>query len=234
MARSRNKMSRKELVETDQITSRLEQSAMWVIDHPRPFIWGIAGVVGTIAVVAGWSLYASGRHEQAQLALGAVIRTFHNAAGFESEEARYQATLEEAVRVEEAFGGRAGQIARYYAALSHEALGDTGETVRILEELAGSGHPTIRPPARFALGQTYTKEEQFDRAIEVYRTLLDSGEYASPPILFELAGLSEAAGRAAEALDFYESLMRDYPDSVYQPEAERAVKRLGAGGAGSA
>ena len=224
---SRKKLSRKELVQKDEITNRLEQAVTYVLEHPQPFVWGIAIAVIVAVVATGWTLYASGRNEDAQVALASVIRAYNDTVTFESDEARYQATLGEAAQVTDAYGNlQAGQIARYYAALSHEGLGESGEAIRLLEELVASSDPAVRPIARFALGQSYKKQGQIDQAIGVYEGLLQSGDYAAPPVIFELAQLHEAADRRDQARTYYESLLADYPDSVYQPDAEKAVKRL--------
>jgi tetratricopeptide (TPR) repeat protein len=232
---SRRKLTRKDLVRQDEFGSRLEQAAVYVVDHPQPFLLGIAGVVVVAVAAMGWTLYAGSRNESAQAALGSVIRAYHDLSAFESDEARYQAALAEANRVGETYGGLpAGRIARYYAALSHEGLGEIDEAVRLLGELAASSDAVIRPVARYALGQTYKRQQDFDRAIGVYQDLLESGEHSAPALVFEIAQLHEAAGRPAEARSSYESLLANYPESVYQPEAERALKRLGTADSGDA
>jgi predicted negative regulator of RcsB-dependent stress response len=225
---ARRKLSRKQLVEPDQITTRLEDAVDWVMDHPRPFLWGIGGVVVIAVALTGWTLYANSRDEGAQAALGEVIRAYNDVVTYESDVARYQATLTEALEVDEAYGGmQAGRIARYYAALSHDGLGEADEAVRLLEELSGSSDAAIRPVARFALGQILKQQGEFDRAIDVFEQLLDSGEYAGPAVLFEIGQSHEAAGRAAEARTYYDTLLVNHPDSAYQAAVERALRRLG-------
>lgn len=234
MAGGRKRLSRKELVQQDQITSGLEETVEWIMDHPRPFLWGIAAVVVVAVLATGWTLYARNRSESAQVALGNVIRAYHDMASYESDAARFQATLNAAREVEAAYGGlQAGRIASYYEALAHEGLGEDQEAVEILESLAGSQDPTIRPLAAFALGQSLRQQGEIDRATEVYHDLLDSGEYSPPVLLFELGGLSEEAGRLEEAENYYEALLADYAGSVLEPEAEQALKRLRTTGTGS-
>lgn len=235
MAGGRKRLSRKELVQQDQITSGLEETVEWIMDHPRPFLWGIAAVVVVAVLATGWTLYARNRSETAQVALGNVIRVYHDIASYESEVARFQATLNAAREVEAAYGGlQAGRIASYYEALAHAGLGEDEEAVEILEALASSADPTIRPVAAFALGQNLRKQGELDRAIEVYQDLLDSGEYSPPILLYELGGLSEEAGHLEEAENYYESLLSDYSGSVLEPEVEKALKRLRTTGTGSA
>jgi TolA-binding protein len=101
----------------------------------------------------------------------------------------------------------------------------------LLGDLAASSDVTIRPLARFALGQSFRKQGEFDRAIGVYQELLDSGEYAAPAVLFEMGQIQEAAGRPAEARTYYETLQANHPDSAYQAAVERALRRLRAGAA---
>ena len=232
---SRKKLSRKELVQKDEITVRLERGAEYVWDNPRPFLWGGALVLVVALAVAGWTVYSSRREAAGQLALASVIQAYNDTLTYASDDARYQATLSEANGVVAEYGGSStALVARYYAALSHEGLGDLGESVRLLEELAASSDPAIRPVAQFALGQSFKKQGDFNRAIELYDALLASDEYAPETLVFELGQLHEAADRVAEARTFYESLIANYPGSVYQPEAERALKRIDTLGPGSA
>jgi len=227
LARARKRLSRRELVREDEITSRLERVAVYVVDHPRPILWGIAAVAAIAIAATGWNLYAASRDEGAQSELGELIRTYHDLTTFESDDARYQATLLQATAIDEAYGSLpAGRIARYYAALGHEGLGETEEAVSLLEGLAESSDSAVEPLARFALGQLYKKGGQFDAAIDVYQELLDSGQYARVPLVFELAQLNEAVGRTEEARGYYDSILTNYSGSVYEAEAERALKRL--------
>jgi tetratricopeptide (TPR) repeat protein len=227
VASGRRKMSRKELVQQDQITNRLEETVEWVMDHPQPFLWGIAAVIVVAVVATGWTVYATNRNESAQAALGEVIRTYHDTIAYESDTARFQATVNEALEVEASYGGmQAGRIASYYRALAHEELGEVEEATEILESLASSSDRTIGPLAAFALGQAYKSQGAIERAEAIYQDLLESGEYSAPVLLFELAGLSEAGGRIAEAENYYESILSDYPGSVLEADAERALKRL--------
>jgi TolA-binding protein len=232
---SRNKLSRKELVQKDEITARLEQGAEYIWDNPRPFLWGVSLVVLAGIAVAAWTVYSARREAASQIALAAVIQSYNDTLTFASDEARYQATVTEAMRVEQDYAGSsAEQVARYFRALSHEGLGETEEAVSLLEDLAGSSDPAIRPLARFALGQSLKAQGELDRAIQLYDDLLTAGEYAADTLVFELGQLHEAADRVDEARALYESLVSEYPGSVYQSEAERALKRIATTGPGSA
>lgn len=232
---SRSKLSRKELVRKDEITSRLEQMAEYVWNNPQPFLWGAAVLVLGAAAVAGWSVWSASRASEAQAGLARVIQAYNDKTTFASDDARYEAALGAAVQVEEEYGGSSvGRIAQVYEALSHEGLGEADDAVRILEELAASDDPAIRPVAQFALGQSFKKQGEFDRAIALYQELLESGEYAPEPLVFELGQLNEAAEHIEEARTFYQSLLSNYPDSEYQTDAERALKRLDTFVAGNA
>jgi tetratricopeptide (TPR) repeat protein len=235
VAGGKKRLSRKELVQQDQITSGLEDAVEWIMDHPRPFLWGIGAVIVVVVLATGWTLYARNRSESAQVALGNLIRVYRDMNSYDSDVARLQATLNAAREVEGAYGGlQAARIASYYEALAHEGLGEDEEAAEILEALANSTDPTIRPLAAFALGQNLRRQGNVDRAIEICRDLLDSGEYSAPVLLFELGGLSEEAGRLEEAENYYESIRSEYAGSVLEPEAEQALKRLRTTGSGRA
>ena len=119
----RKRLSRKELTEKDEITSKLELAAMFAVDNAKPLLTGISVVVVAIAAFVGWNAYSARVEANAQSALGEVIGIFNVIDG-QTDEARFNSTIEEAALVQSGFpGSQAADIAQYFAALSHEGLG---------------------------------------------------------------------------------------------------------------
>ena len=223
---ARKKLTRRELVQKDEITSTLEQVTTFAVENRKPLLTIVAVVVVVIAVLVGWNVIAANREADAQSALSEVIRVYTDTTLAEGEE-RFQATLTEAQRVQDEYPNQtAAQIAQYYAALSHKGLGNSAEAVRLLRELIDSGDETIRQVARYALAESYKSNEEFENAITVYRELVDSDGYSKGAVLYELGRLHETISKPDEARDYYQSLVGEYPDSPFRVDADRALKRL--------
>ena len=223
---ARKKLTRRELVQKDEITSTLEQVTTFAVENRKPLLTIVAVIVVAATVLVGWNIFAANREANAQSALSEVIRLYTDTTLAEGEE-RFQATLTEAQRVQAEYPNQtAAQIAQYYAALSHKGLGNSSEAVRLLRELIDSGDETIRQVARYALAESYKSNEEFENAITVYRELVDSDGYSKGAVLYELGRLHETISKPDEARDYYQSLVGEYPDSPFRVDADRALKRL--------
>ena len=223
---ARKKLTRRELVQKDEITSTLEQVTTFAVENRKPLLTIGAVIVVAATVLVGWNIFAANREANAQSALSEVIRLYTDTTLAEGKE-RFQATLTEAQRVQAEYPNQtAAQIAQYYAALSHKGLGNSSEAVRLLRELIDSGDETIRQVARYALAESYKSNEEFENAITVYRELVDSDGYSKGAVLYELGRLHETISKPDEARDYYQSLVGEYPDSPFRVDADRALKRL--------
>ena len=222
----RQRLSRKELTETDEITSVLERAADFVVDNAKPFVAGIVIVVAAAAGIVGWRVYAARADAVAQTALAEVIASYAD-AGLQSDDAGYAATVESADRVRtEHAGTRAADMALYYAALAHQGLGDMEASDGILRGLIESGSETLVDNARFALAESYKKRGDLESAIAEYAVLAESPDFSRGAVLYELGRLHEAVERFAEARGYYETLISDHPNSPFRTDADRALRRL--------
>ena len=224
---ARKRLTRKEIVQKDEITSVLERSTTYVVEHGKPIAIAVGAVVVGITVVIVLNVTAANREAAAQNALAEVIRIYSTVTEDTTDESRFQATLVEAARVQADHPDQpAAQIARYYAGLSHEGLGDSDQAIAILTELVDSGDEMVNQVARVALAESYKKQDNLDRAIEVYQELADSGGYSKSAVLYELGRLHEATSMPDEARAYYQSVVGDYPNSPYREDADRALRRL--------
>jgi tetratricopeptide (TPR) repeat protein len=224
---ARKKLTRKELVQKDDITSGLEWATTYVVEHAVPIGIGVGLVVVGIAIAVVLNVTAANREAAAQSALAEVIRIYSTITEDTTDEERFQAALVEAARVEADHPDQpAAQIARYYAGLSHEGLGDSDQAIAILTELGEAGDETVKQVALFALAESHKKEGDLESAIEVYQALADSGGYSPSAVLYELGRLYEATSKPEEARGYYQSLVGEYPDSPFRADADSALRRL--------
>ena len=93
------------------------------MEHGKPIAIGVSAAVVGIAIIVVLNVTAANREAAAQSALAEVIRVYATVTEDTSDEARFQATLTEAARVESDYPDQpATQIARYFAGLSHQGL----------------------------------------------------------------------------------------------------------------
>lgn len=115
--------------------------------------------------------------------------------------------------------------AEYAAAQYHQAA-----AIDTLEDLLQRfPQATILPQALFSLGNLYASRQQFDLAIDKMRRILNqySQSIVGDRALFRLAEIHETNLRDPhKAQEFYEQLLRDYPQSLYLEEARRRAREL--------
>jgi tetratricopeptide (TPR) repeat protein len=225
---ARKRMTRKELVQKDEITSTLEHTTEFVVEQRKPILVVVSIVVALVIVLVGFNVYSANRRAASQSALSEVIDIFTDIDGYDSEEERFEAALSEAQTVQANYSNlAAGQIAEYYVALSNQGLGNTTEAVRILQALVENGDDTINQVARFALAESYRTHGELETAITVYQELEDSGGYSRVAVLYELGRLHEEISKPDEARSYYQKIVGEHPDSGFRADADRALKRLG-------
>ena len=225
---ARKRLSRKELVQKDEITTTLETMTAFLLEHGKLLATGAGVVVAVVLVFVAWSVYAANREASSQSALAKVIAAFADTEGFDSDQQRFETALAQGQVVRDDYPNlRAGQIAEYYMALSHEGLGNTTESVRILRGLIETGDETIQQVARYALAESYKTHGELETAIAVFQELVDTAGYSQGAVLYELGRLHEAISKPEEARSYYRSIVGEYPDSPFRPDADRALERLG-------
>ena len=227
---ARKKLTRRELVQKDEITSTLQDVTTFVVEHRKPVSAVAAVVVVAVVLLIGWNVIAANREASSQSALSEVIQTYTDTELTEDEE-RFQATLTKAQLVQEEYPNQdTARVAQFYAALSHQGLGNNAEAVQLLEGLLDSGDETVQEIARYALAESYKNSGELERAITVYQELADSGGYSEGAVQYELGRLHETMDSLDEAREHYESLVAEFPDSPFRADADRALSRLPGGG----
>ena len=225
---ARKRMTRKELVQKDEITSTLEHTTAFVLKQRKPILAVASIVVALVIILVALNVYSANRRAASQSALSKVIDIFTDTVGYDSDQERFEAALAEAHGVRDTYENLpAGQIAEYYIALSNGGLGNTTEAVRILKSLVETGDDTIQQVARYALAESYKTHGEVETAITVYQELEDIGGYSQVAVLYELGRLHEEISKTDEARSYYQKIVGEYPNSAFRADADRALKRLG-------
>jgi tetratricopeptide (TPR) repeat protein len=220
-------MSRHELKSQDEFTTTLQRFTEFVYNRKKQIIRGLSIAAGLAAMILVWFLYSANRNANAQAQLSAAI-SIYNDPSIATDKERYEKTLAEAQKTYDDYGSTAiGPIAKYFVAMSKEGLGDRAGAVQTLQEVIESGDGEIRNVAQFALGGIYKRSGEFQKAIDIYKPLFDSGGYSKSALAIELAELHEANKQLDQAKEYFQRIISEFPDSPFRQRADQALKRLG-------
>ena len=89
------------------------------------------------------------------------------------------------------------------------------------------GDASIKAVAQFALASIYRKHGDVQKAADIYKQLYSSGDYSKSAATYELATMYEGTKQMDQAKDYYQKLLKEFPDSPFRQFAEEALKRLG-------
>ena len=232
-------ISRKEL-KKDEIRETLAHGAEAVISHQRfAAILVVAAVAVGLAIV-GWRWYSERQTVRASVALEEAMKIFQariRAPGspeepgeltYVEEKNKYEDAAKKFSEVARNYSRtRPGQVARYYAALSHEQLGRHEQALKELKELERSAHKEYAALARFQLAAVYAKTGKLEEAATLLRQLADKPTALVPRALV-LLSLADQLRRSnpEEAVKIYEQIKKDFPKSTLSEEAEKRLETL--------
>ena len=82
--------------------------------------------------------------------------------------------------------------------------------------------------AQDLLAQTFINQDDFDRAIEIYKTIENENpaNYVLDAVLFHRAEAHEKKGEIEEALDLFKRIKEEYPQTYYGYDATAKVTEL--------
>jgi tetratricopeptide (TPR) repeat protein len=122
---------------------------------------------------------------------------------------------------------KSAKLAEYYAGVCYKELGDYASAVDYL-----SGFNTrdmmVGSAAQSSLGDAYTGLGDYDKAARVYLDAADQYENSfTTPILLKKAGIVyEELGELEKALEVYERISSDYPESAEGREMNKYIGRV--------
>jgi hypothetical protein len=233
----------KEQIKQDEFASGLEQAASWASTHRDELRIGVGVAVVLLAAVGAVGYFQSQRAREADRAFRDALTTFEApvtaeiAPGadlpggqvFATAEDKYKTAAAAFEGVERRFGSsKAGQRAKYYAALARTQLGQYPEAEKALTEIQQKQSGLEAELARLALADLYRRSGQTDKAVEAYRGLASKGSADLPRdfALLSAAQTLEGAKRWKEARDAYRQLVDEFPASVFAGEARTRVEYL--------
>lgn len=121
-----------------------------------------------------------------------------------------------------------GNIARLYAGLCYAHTENAEEAVKYLEDFDACDDAMISNAAIAALGNCYAQLGQNDKAAA---TLLKAAKRAdnntlSPLFYLQAGQIFEAIGENSKALECYETIKNEYPQSIQRQDIDKYIERL--------
>jgi tetratricopeptide (TPR) repeat protein len=241
----------KRQIKQDEFRSGIEHAVAWVRGHRRE-----ARLVAVVLVLVGVGVgtltyYRAHQTARARQALAEALELFEapleadlpagsprpGGTVFATSAEKFTKAAAAFDGVERRFGSRpAGVRAKYYAALCRVELGKLDEAEKALGELGGRREPGALEPAlaRLALAGLHRRAGRVEKAVEVYRQLVDDPTLPLPRdhALMTLAETLEQAHRLSEARDAYRRLVEQFPTSTYVHQAGEKAAFLEAGSRG--
>lgn len=167
----------------DKFAQAAATSASWVNVHRSTVVrWSIIAAVALVVVIGGL-IFSSIRSSQANDALGAAMDIYNAPLAQPGEPAQsgvYATSAERAkaanskfVSVADEYGWtRQGKMARYFAGITDEELGQTASAESALQSVAGSWDRNLANLAKVALAGIYHQTGRDSQAIDLYNQII--------------------------------------------------------------
>lgn len=217
-------MTQQEL-ESDPLVQSVERVQSFYDEYQNAIIGGAIAVLLIIAGGIGYYYYSQSQERQAQQLMGPAETAFLQAdyqTALNGSDEEFTVGFEQIINN---YGGTdAGNLARYYAAVCEYNLGNTEtalnymDSYEIPEGILGVG------PLSFK-GVLYTEMGQHEQAAQTYLKAAewDQNEATAPYNYLEAANAFHDAGNTAQAREYANVVVNEYPNSSQVPEAERLL-----------
>ncbi len=221
-------ISRKHELREDKVITFYARAWQFVDENRNVVYAALAGVVVLVAAIVGYVLYQNAQAAEAEEMLAGIVALY--------EDGSYQQALEGTadrlglLEIADEYGGTpAGNLAHFYAA---DALFNLGEYDRALEHFSAFdvSRDLIGASALAGQAAVYEVREEFERAADLYRRAAYHFEnpLTTPEYLFSAGRAFELAGLQDEAVEQYEAILNEYPESTQASNIEVYIARASA------
>ncbi len=192
------------------------------------YILGLAGLIILCAI--GYLLMknmGAKKQEKAEIAMYKAQKAF--------SEQNWKVTLEGdgsfegAVDVAETYKNtKAGNLARFYAGVSHLKLGEFEEAITYLSKFKATEDPNVNALAFSNLGDAYVELDDINEAMKTYKKAAEekSEAYQSEMLLRYGKAQVELADNLDGALATFKKVVDEFPKSTQAREAENYIAAL--------
>lgn len=208
------------------VGSSLTKAEKFFEDNRQAITIGAAAIFVIAAAYFGYTRYYLAPLEQE-----AQTKIFHAQRLFEKD------SFAEAVNGYKNYDGfldiaadysqtKAGNLANYYGGISYLRLGEYENAIRLLDEF-NTDDPIFSVLATTAIGDAFMELDQAEEALEYYQKAVRGAEnsYAVPFTLQKAALTAEVLGDYEMALDYYQRIKSEYPDSKQAADIQKYIAR---------
>jgi len=239
------RLTRKEIVQEDKIRTSLTRIYEWILRNSRLLIASVGLLLITVLGSYIWKSYQQNRFAELQIQFAEALKIYHspsvknptneqppnpNLYNFKNDQERRKKALESFnIVISNSSNSNLGLFSRYYAARIQHELDQREEAKQklalIIEE---ANQVEIRSLARNFLAHVLLLEKDRKRASEILEAILNDSDSSFPKesVILRLARNLEQDNKASKAVEFYQKLLDDYPDSNYASEARSRIDRL--------
>jgi len=229
-------ISRRDL-KTDEVRDTFERGAEAVLSHQQLTLYLLIAAVVVAVGVFGWRTFSERQTVKAFAAYDDAMKIFEAPVGAPGPpgEPAYTDKIKKYTDAEQKFSDlaakyphtRAGELARYYIALSFEKLDKNAEAKAALQGLTGSSDEEVAAMARFELAGLEDRTGAGDDAVKLYQQLIDKPTVLVPKPVVMLALADHYAPKdPAQAVKLYTQIKTDYPDTPIAEQADQALSLL--------
>jgi TolA-binding protein len=236
------KTSERHQLKANPVAERLAVASAWLSERGARVAW-TAALVLVLAVAIGvfWAWRQRAQERASALLAEAMVITdaqiVEAGSGtfpattntYPTERARSEAAVAKFQAVLQEYpSSRAAVTARYELASLLVSLGRPQEAEQQYRELADSDRGIHGRMARMALAELQVNAGRYDEAIQTYRDAAARKDEELPVdgVLMQLGRAYTLAGKRAEALQTYQRIVSEFPDSIYAAEAKRVAEEL--------
>ena len=244
---SSKRLSPKEIkhdIREDEVRTFLTRAVEHLQDNPKQVIGAIAGVVALILLIAGGMSYIDHQRDAANEQLAQALKLYQAPVvtedadpddprdpSFASDEDRIARARAAFEGVQKDFGSNiAGEVAGLYLAEIEASEGNTESARSTWEEFLDShGEHILAISVRLNLIRLDRAEGRSAEVAEELQGELDKAEKTLPEdvILFELAQTREAMGETEIAMELYQRIIDEFPQSPYVGRARQLTTSAG-------
>ncbi len=227
----------------DDLSDAMERGVEYAGSHVKPILLAIGGILALVALFGAFSMYRGHRAEQANAALSKAIEIYQapidptaakpddpEAPTFADTAARQARAKTLFQELRDDYGSTdAGSVASVYLAQIALSENQPDQARELWNDFIGShGDHLLAGQARVNLLQL---DRSQGKGEEVAQTLTAMLEQAEPPlpqdiILHELAITQAQLGKTTDAVQSYQRILDEFPQSPFAGDARQKISAL--------
>ena len=236
------RLTRKD-IKRDEFTAAVGRSVEYAETHVRTLVYAVGGIVLLVALALAFHYYRTSQQQKANAALSAALKVYQapvTAAGakptdpdepsFPTDAARRTRAKEMLAKVHQDYGSTdAGDVASLYLAQIAADEGRLDEARKLWNGYADDHKGTmLGAEARLNLLALDRKQGKGEEVVKELRSMLEKGDSPLPQdmILHELGVALSDLHRPQEAIQSYQRILDEFPQSPYRTDAQQQISAL--------